>query len=142
MRTLLLGVVTALSIAAPASAQSDIISEQLAQGDAGVRQNHSAFSIVTTLRGDLNDGQQRGDIVNLSPGGVYYVLGVCDNDCSDLDMVITDSNGREVGSDHLADDTPVVTINDGRGGAYQIQSIMAECSVEPCATAVRIYRVD
>lgn len=145
MRTKLFAAVAALAIATPVVAepvQSDVIARQLTEADGLVQQAKGAYSIVTTLRANLDDGQQRGDIVRLSAGGDYVVVGVCDNDCGDFDLVVNDSNGNEVGSDYLDDDVPMVNIDGARGGSYQIQSIMADCSIEPCATAVRVYRVD
>jgi len=145
MRTKLFAAVAALAIATPALAeplQSNVVSRQLAQADSLVQQSAGAYSIVTTLQANLDDGEDRTDSVTLSRGGDYVIIGVCDNDCSDFDLSVTDADGDDAGSDLEMDDIPMVRINGAYGGRYRIQSMMADCSVEPCATAVRVYRID
>lgn len=145
MRNKLFAAVAALAVATPVMAeplQLDVIAEQLAEADRIVEQQKGAYSIETTLRGSLDDGEERFDTVRLSAGGDYVVIGLCDNDCSDFDLVVNDADGNEVGSDYLKDDVPMVNLSDAQGGIYQIQSLMADCSIDPCATAVRVYRVD
>ena len=79
-------------------------------------------------------------VIYLDKGGVNYViLGVCDNDCSDLDLRLFDPNGREVASDLLTDDNPVVNVTPRRTGTYTVRAIMTTCSSQPCRYGIGVY---
>ena len=60
------------------------------------------------------------------------IAGVCDNDCTDIDLRLYDSNENLVDEDVLEDDVPVVTITPDRDGQYAIEGIMYECETEFC----------
>ena len=98
------------------------------------------FERVEELTGSLSHGASRGDIVRLSAGS-YLIAGACDEDCSDLDLVVRNTNAEVLGSDQLEDDAPVVVLEGVPAGSYQIESRMAACSAEPCLTGVRVYRL-
>lgn len=68
---------------------------------AGFRLTHDPF--VDRLGNGGND-----DItLNLRKGTSYVIVGVCDDDCKDMDLKLYDDNGRLVDSDTAADDTPI-----------------------------------
>jgi hypothetical protein len=78
-----------------------------------------------------------GDSYTLT--GQFYanetIFGVCDVDCSDLDINLYDSTGSLVSSDTLTDDTPVVVAP--YNGVYSVEVIMTSCShVSGCAAQV------
>jgi hypothetical protein len=73
-----------------------------------------------------------------APGGEVYFIGACDENCSDLDLVVRDAAGNEVGSDYEPDDAPMVVIPAGSGGRYTFEVQMATCSSN-CNWGVRSY---
>jgi len=89
--------------------------------------------------GSLPDGETSLHRLRLEGGHSYALIGVCDNDCSDLDMRVYDRDGDEVGSDTQADDTPVVTVTPRRTATYTVRAIMATCSSEPCRYGIGVY---
>lgn len=70
--------------------------------------------------------------IPLDAGKEYHVMGVCDTDCSDLDLKLSDPAGNEVSTDVEDDDTPVVSVRTTRAGTYTVEVGMAACSEEPC----------
>lgn len=132
------------AFAAPALAQTGdaLLNSLFSELEASFVANGQRLTRVADLRNSIEDGGNRGDIVRLDGGRSYWVIGVCDEDCSDFDVIVRDTNGNTVGSDTLTDDSPVVQLSGVRGGGYQISSVMADCAVNPCKTAVRIYRID
>jgi hypothetical protein len=68
----------------------------------------------------------------LSGGTEYMIIAACDEDCSDVDIAVYDSDGDTVASDVSADDVPVVRVTPNRDGQYSIEIKMYECSNEPC----------
>jgi hypothetical protein len=101
--------------------------------DQGMRRTHSPYI------GSLREGATSGHTLQLNRGTSYSLIGVCDNDCSDLDLRLFDSSGREVGADVLADDTPVVNVTPRRSGTYTVRAIMTSCSDEPCRYGIGVY---
>jgi hypothetical protein len=62
--------------------------------------------------------------------GQFYanetIFGVCDGDCSDLDINLYDSNGALVSSDTLLDALPIVTAP--YDGIFNVEVIMTTCT--------------
>ncbi|WP_296817688.1 hypothetical protein [Brevundimonas sp.] len=78
--------------------------------------------------------------VNLEGGRTYRFFGACDNDCNDVDIIVEDANGREIASDVLTDDYPVVTIAPSASGRYTARILLVNCTVEPCFVGGRVLR--
>ena len=64
-------------------------------------------------------------------------LGLCDNGCTDLDLVLLDAGGATLDSDQLADAYPIVTAREP--GSYTIEVRMAACADGPCRYGVQAY---
>lgn len=136
--------VTGGTLATPAAAQTGqaLIRHLFTQLEADFRDKGKRMTQVAAFQNGIEDGSSRGDIVSLDRGQTYWIVGVCDEDCSDFDLEVKDSNAVVVGSDVLDDDAPIVVLENVRGGAYQVRSVMADCSADPCLTGVRVYRAD
>ena len=65
--------------------------------------------------------------VNLPLGYDYAIMGVCDNDCSDLDLAVLKS-GVELSVDTSRDDWPVVQVVPTGTSSYEIKVSMYQCS--------------
>jgi hypothetical protein len=65
--------------------------------------------------------------LNLPLGYEYAVMGVCDNDCSDLDLSVLKS-GVELSVDTSRDDWPVVQVTPTGSSDYGIKVTMYQCS--------------
>ncbi|MFL5381069.1 MAG: hypothetical protein ACJ8GN_00960 [Longimicrobiaceae bacterium] len=74
------------STASPVRRQLELMTRTFAQ-----RGYALAHPIV---EGDLDDGERGTVRVNLEGGKTYVVAGACDQDCTELDMQITDGSGR------------------------------------------------
>jgi hypothetical protein len=96
----------------------------------------STHELVT---GQLHDGSSELIELQLDAGVQYVILGVCDADCSDLDLVLRDRSGSVVDSDYQVDDVPVVAVQPRQTGIYTVEVSMASCSQEPCRYGVGVY---
>lgn len=85
---------------------------------------------------DLQEGESASEGMTLT-GGTYRFKAICDDDCSDIDLELRDSQGRMVDSDTLSDDLPILTFT-VPAGRYTARLTMASCSWEPCG-AVLMY---
>jgi hypothetical protein len=133
-----LAAVAALLFAAPAHAQPQIIRTQLDSAQVLMRGN--GFSLQDDIvSGDLREGEDEEFELELEGGKTYIIVGVCDGDCSDLDMALTTAAGAEVDSDYQTDDVPMVMVEVASGQTYHLKVQMAACSVEPCAFGVGVF---
>ncbi|HYJ80748.1 MAG TPA: hypothetical protein VEW03_14130 [Longimicrobiaceae bacterium] len=89
--------------------------------------------------GSLNDDGSTMVTLNLSIGTEYQILGQCDEDCTDLDLVLFDGAGNQIDSDLLEDDYPVVSVVPRRSGSFRVRVSMATCSVEPCRYGIGVF---
>ena len=62
----------------------------------------------------------------------YRILGVCDNDCRDLDLALYDENGKLIGSDQKVDDLPAVSVTPSWTGPFTVRATMASCRTRQC----------
>lgn len=97
--------------------------------------SNQSHEVVT---GSLDDENTEWVVVNLSKGNTYYLLGVCDHDCSDLDLKLYDSNTL-ISEDIASDDYPLVSITPSSDSQYRVQVVMASCSLSPCRYGLAIY---
>lgn len=136
VRYTLLFAALGLMAAAPAQAQN-VVSVQLDSAVAKMRQQGFA-PVGGPMTGSLNQSGSAQLQVALRAGVTYMIVGVCDQDCTDMDLVLSDAAGNVIDSDMELDDVPIVEFS-GRGGTYSLDVRMATCSVEPCGYGVRIF---
>jgi hypothetical protein len=70
----------------------------------------------------------------------YTILGVCDSDCTDVDIIVTDEDGNEIIRDTLVDDHPTVQFRPRFSGTYEVEVRMYACNVTSyCYWGMGIY---
>jgi hypothetical protein len=77
--------------------------------------------------------------VSLAPGSEYIIMGVCDNDCSDLDLAVI-KGGMELSKDTTSDDWPLVDITPTGSSDYEIKVTMYECSTSNCGYQLTVWK--
>jgi hypothetical protein len=130
-------------VARPASAQSENrwrtqVESQLKNAsktlsDKGYAQTHE------TQIGDLHDDENDSFTLTLHAGTTYALVGVCDNDCKDLDLVLYDADGDQVDSDIQNDDVPIVQVTPRETQRYRVKVVMASCQTSPCWYGIGVY---
>lgn len=86
----------------------------------------------------LQAGREHVWNINLEGGRNYGIFGACDNDCSDVDLIVEGPNGQELGRDVLLDDYPIVGFTAPSSGRYTVRIQLVTCEVEPCFVAGRV----
>ena len=127
---------TAVMLAGPAAAQNmrgaAIVAEQLDKAT-----SEMGLTAGARVTGRLAGG--RSQMVNIeAPGGTAWFIGVCDENCRDVDLIVRDASGREVGRDEELDDVPVVAVGT-TAGTYTVEVSMADCTGE-CHWGVGVFR--
>jgi len=132
---------TGAVVTPPATGGEDpqaIILQQLQQAQAIAAQQ--GFQLVgQPFSGSLAQGQSWNVPAQLAVGYEYRVLGVCDRDCNDLDLVLFDSAGRQVSQDTSTNNQPVVAVQPAYNDNFTIQVQMYNCSIAPCYYALALY---
>jgi len=89
--------------------------------------------------GALDEGQEIRFSVSLMEGADFKFVGVCDNDCENLDLILYDPDGGELASDRLGDPFPLVSFVPTATEEYRLAARMMTCTVEPCGFAVATF---
>lgn len=95
--------------------------------------------ISEPVHGQLRQGEFSNTPVTLQVGGDYRIIGVCDSDCGDFNLILYDQNNNVVSQDVLADATPIVSVTPQWSGAFTAQAVMQNCTVQPCYYALALY---
>jgi hypothetical protein len=113
--------------------RSQLLSLALAAGFDGNSLTHEPFI------GDLGNGGEADITLNVRSGVSYAIVGVCDNDCRDMDLKLYDDNGNLISSDTQRDDTPLVRVTPRWNARFTIRVIMANCSNAPCRYGIGFF---
>lgn len=125
----------------PAAADTSpqaIILAQLQQAQANLAQQ-GFQQIGQPYSGSLSQGQTWNVPVEMHAGYDYRVLGVCDRDCADLDLVLYDPNGAAITQDTSTTSQPLVGLQPSYTANFTIQVQMYNCTIAPCYYALALY---
>jgi TIR domain len=115
-----------------------IILQQLQSAQAAAAQQ--GFQLVgQPFSGSLAQGQSWNVPAQLFQGYDYRILGVCDRDCADLDLVLFDSQGRQISQDTTTSNQPIVAVQPSYNDNFTVQVQMYNCTVAPCYYAIALY---
>jgi len=107
--------------------------------------NQNGFGGIMVRAPGFNDG-----VVALREGGAYLfrrplrqgvsyrLIGACDNECNDLDLIVTDASGAMIGNDVGVDNFPVVEITPDADADYFVILYLHTCTIEPCYAGMRL----
>jgi hypothetical protein len=141
-RTVLVVAAAAGLLAAAASAQQDQWDQQVRRmlRDAATRFEREGYRMSHEIyTGSLNDDSRELVTVQLDAGRQYYLMGACDTDCDDMDLLLFDPAGAQVSSDLLTDDFPIVNTAVERAGRYRVEVRMPSCSAQPCRYGLGVF---
>lgn len=91
--------------------------------------------------GSLRESSSETLTVDLEAGVSYLILGVCDEDCDDLDLELFQGS-TAVDEDMGSDDFPVVRVEPSADRTYRLRVTMASCDEAPCRYGIAVYEAD
>ena len=100
---------------------------------------YNGYSLTHDFFGNLRDNYREDVTFNLRSGKTYRIIGVCDNDCSDLDLKIYDANGNLIASDTLRDSQPIISVRPKWDSAFTVRATMVSCSSSPCRYGIGAF---
>jgi len=88
----------------------------------------------------LADDESTTYTLEYEPDTQITIVGVCDIDCSDLDLTIHDPNGQLIARDVETDDRPVLKFNTKSfSGRFKLTVTMADCETATCGFTVMSF---
>ena len=138
-------VVVALLAPRPGHAQSNRWEHQVADqlrravatlGDQSAGRGRPELSRIAPF----NDEESESFTAPLQAGVPYAVIGVCDNDCTSLHLVLANAANSEVAADRASENVPVLHFTPPETARYRVKVTMAACQMNPCWYGVAVYR--
>ena len=97
------------------------------------------YSVENYVIGKLDEDETDSWTFWLDGGNDYTIIGVCDEDCGDIDLTLLNDDDDVIDEDVLEDNYPIVSVSPRRDAAYTIDVDMYECDVEPCYFGIAIF---
>lgn len=114
------------------------VADQLRRAETALEQRGYRRS-ASTRTGTLN-GEERATLpVRLQTGVTYAIVGVCDEDCASLSLVLATASGNEVAIDRTSGSVPVIEFTPRETADYEVKVVMAACRMNPCWYGVAVY---
>ena len=142
VRSMMLTLAVGVAVSSEAFAQGNQYQQQIAN------QITQAATLVKSqgynpdrapMMGSLNDDAEESIMVNLNAGTRYAFVGVCDNDCTDVDLQLFAGDGTKIAEDLDTDDKPVLQFTANYSGAHRMKVLMPSCNQNPCYYGVQIF---
>lgn len=81
--------------------------------------------------GALREGASKVYDISVNKG-VYAFTASCDLNCSDLDVIVRNTNGKIIGKDDLKDDAPIADATFSAATKVKVEVKMKECDANTC----------
>ena len=95
---------------------------------------------AATRTGVLNAEESEWFAVTLERGVSYSIIGVCDNDCAWLQLVLTTPDRNEIATDRSGENFPVLRFTPTETRPFHVKVVMEVCQVSPCWYGVAVAR--
>ena len=144
MQKFTLAAIAALMAAAPAFAApaqaDDWLPEAQRINREIVRQRSSDARELQLFNGKLAQNRSQNHTIQLQAGKSYVFFADCDPQCSDIDLKLTDSNGKTIKEDNDDDDNPVINSAIATSGTYTLTANMTKCEASSgCAYSIQAF---
>jgi hypothetical protein len=108
-------------------------------GAVGVAASHGYALRERVQIGALRQGQSMVYDIDFSRYRDYVLVANCDADCSDVDLVLTEPDGRETLADRGFDDQAVLVVPASHKGMHRVRVSMASCGRGPCRFGLGVF---
>ena len=136
---LVIGVALALPPVLRAQSYTDQMQGYMARYAQDFAYSQGYQSTGNMQTGSTNQGTNTSHYVQLSGGMSYVIIGVCDRDCTDVDLRLFDPSGNNIATDVATDDHPTLRFQASMNGNYRLQVEMPNCSHNPCFYGFQVF---
>lgn len=129
-------------IASPAFAQNSEVSqlyEQVLQNNEFAKAGYimDTFGMVR-----IQDGKKSRHQIGVPPNTNVQIMGDCDSDCRDLDLVAYNSQGKKLAEDIADDYYPIIVAKSDDSGIVDIEFTMVDCDAVYCYASYTVFVQD
>ena len=145
MQKFTLAAIAALMAAAPAFAApaqaDDWLPEAQRINREIVRQRSSDARELQLFNGNLAQNRSQNHTIQLQAGKSYVFFADCDRQCSDIDLKLTDSNGKTIKADNDGGENPVIDSGTiATSGTYTLTANITKCEASSgCAYSIQAF---
>ncbi len=90
--------------------------------------------------GVLGEGERDSLALELESGVQYVLLGICDEDCGDIDFHLFEPAGKEIAFETKTSSRAVLWVTPSIAGTHRLEVVMSRCGTPPCYYAVQLLR--
>ncbi len=94
--------------------------------------------LVVQRSGMLNTDEAASFQTTLTQGTSYAIVGVCDDDCSRLQLTLVKPGGSEIAKERNSESLPALHFTPQATLSYGIRVVMEGCHWNPCWYAVAV----
>lgn len=87
----------------------------------------------------INQKEKNEFFLTLEKDIEYAIVSVCDNDCSNVDIVLFDENNNEIDMDTKSDENPVVQVTPRWTGEFRLAITVPGCKERRCTVGIAVY---
>jgi len=98
----------------------------------------SSPSAVVKRSGMLNTDEAASFQTTLVQGTPYAILGVCDDDCSRLQLTLLSPSGSDIAKERNSESFPTLRFTAATTAVYGIRVVMEGCRWNPCWYAIAV----
>ncbi len=91
------------------------------------------------LIGKLKEKVEVPFTAKLSSDVSYTILGVCDDNCSDLNLTLKNKEGNKIANDEKQDGIPVISFTPTENSDYRITARPDKCTTEKCEFGMVLF---
>jgi len=93
---------------------------------------------VVKRSGMLNTDEAASFQTTLVQGTPYAILGVCDDDCSRLQLTLLSPSGSDIAKERNSESFPTLRFTAATTAVYGIRVVMEACRWNPCWYAIAV----
>jgi len=126
-------------VAFPALAQNSYVSRLYEQVLENMEYAQSGYTLDTFGIVRINSGETATIELDVPAKTAVQIMGDCDEDCYDLDLVVRNASGKLLGEDRLDDYYPIVSIVSDGSGRIALEFDLADCAASYCYAAYSVF---
>ncbi len=115
------------------------VREQLQRAEVAL-QAKGTRGVAFTRAGNLNTEESASLTVTFEASVSYEIVGVCDNDCTSLGLVLATLSNNDIAADRTGESFPVLHFTPTVTASYRVKVLMRACQLNPCWYGVGVYR--
>lgn len=110
--------------------------EQILENSEYANRGHEldSFGVVR-----MNAGETARVALDVPVNTQIQIMGDCDFDCTDLDLIVYNGSGKVFGEDLLEDDYPIVSFTSDETGRIELELDLVDCDARYCYAAYSVF---